>query len=394
MGGKFVLQQIPASYPRVFDGYYHVVPLRQHDRLPIEASTAGHWLRLRLGQAGDLPARTIEVSGPQVEGGATQLVTRAGWQSYYVELCESQARSIRIAVEDSPDSHDLQLGLASLAVVDATWRTRELAAVESRANHFAAAMAAHREIDAAAQPSSTNKDAGYLESVRSAWEEFGRTDPLYYILTNTSKQGNRWDPDEFFEKGRSEIDGALDAVDSLEVPTPRRRAVDFGCGVGRLAQALARHFDEVYGVDIARSMIDGANRVNLYPDRVYYRQADDGHLRLFPDNSFDFVYTGIVLQHMRPHFARQYLAEFLRILAPGGVLMFQMPSHPPLTPGGLWLRLLPEQMRMRYLRRAWILPEQMEFHWIGRRSVVRTLGTIGGCVRGILPDHSTDGPTS
>jgi SAM-dependent methyltransferase len=287
---------------------------------------------------------------------------------------------------------DLQLGLVSLAVVDDAWRARELAEPPSRAAFFAEAMAAHHQ-SAAANAVTSSEPSGYLASVRGAWEQFGRSDPLYYILTSESKKGNRWDPDDFFAHGRRNIDAALDAIDSLGASTPRRRALDFGCGVGRLTQALARHFDEVHGVDIARSMIDGADRVNSFPDRAFYHQVDAGHLGLFPADSFDFVYTDIVLQHMRPQFAARYLAEFLRILAPGGVLLFQLPSHPPLSPRGLLLRCLPEQARMRYLRRTWILPEQMEFHWMPRKAVVRALEQSGGVVRAVLPDQSAAGPT-
>ena len=39
-------------------------------------------------------------------------------------------------------------------------------------------------------------------------------------------------------------------------PAARRSALDFGCGIGRLSQALAEHFDQVYGVDISPKMIE------------------------------------------------------------------------------------------------------------------------------------------
>lgn len=51
------------------------------------------------------------------------------------------------------------------------------------------------------------------------------------------------------------------------------------------------------------------------------------HLRLFDAGSFAFIISNIVLQHVQPSLATEYLREFLRILAPGGVLIFQLPSH-------------------------------------------------------------------
>jgi SAM-dependent methyltransferase len=54
--------------------------------------------------------------------------------------------------------------------------------------------------------------------------------------------------------------------------------------------------------------------------------ADD--LRLFPDNSFDLVYSNIVLQHMEPRYSESYIGEFIRVLKPGGMTYFQLPAEP------------------------------------------------------------------
>ena len=48
---------------------------------------------------------------------------------------------------------------------------------------------------------------------------------------------------------------------------------------------------------------------------------------IFDDNSFDFIYSYVVLQHMRPDYALSYLREFVRVLAPGGVMAFQLPCR-------------------------------------------------------------------
>jgi ubiquinone/menaquinone biosynthesis C-methylase UbiE len=106
-----------------------------------------------------------------------------------------------------------------------------------------------------------------------------------------------------------------------------RRALDFGCGVGRLTHALAKYFEEVCGVDLAPSMIRLANQYNRYPSRCKFYLNDQLDLQLFTGRSFDFIYTIITLQHMKPEYAKTYLKEFLRLLAPHGILVFQMPSE-------------------------------------------------------------------
>jgi SAM-dependent methyltransferase len=106
------------------------------------------------------------------------------------------------------------------------------------------------------------------------------------------------------------------------------RALDFGCGVGRLTRPLADHFDEVVGVDIAPTMIDLARR--YHADRPSCRfevnQAED--LARFPSATFDLVLSLIVLQHVPPATAVRYLRELCRLVTPGGVLAVQVPARP------------------------------------------------------------------
>jgi SAM-dependent methyltransferase len=140
-------------------------------------------------------------------------------------------------------------------------------------------------------------------------------------------RGRRWDLKAFFETGRREISLLMYQLKQLEhLPTPGR-AFDFGCGVGRLSQALAAHFADVVGVDISPTMIELAERLNRHRGTVRYVLNQSPLLAVLPSESFDFVYSDIVLQHLDPDAARQYVSEFLRVLAPGGTLVFQLPSH-------------------------------------------------------------------
>jgi SAM-dependent methyltransferase len=101
-----------------------------------------------------------------------------------------------------------------------------------------------------------------LPALRRHWDAFGKSDPLWAILTAPDKKGNRWSIDEFLATGRDQIAALIGYLDSHGLATRRRRALDFGCGAGRLTHALADHFDEVIGVDIAPSMIDIARRLH------------------------------------------------------------------------------------------------------------------------------------
>ncbi|GAC1441506.1 MAG: hypothetical protein NVSMB51_21670 [Solirubrobacteraceae bacterium] len=165
-----------------------------------------------------------------------------------------------------------------------------------------------------------------LEQLQDHWEAFGRTDPLWAILTDPDKRGNGWELEEFLATGRQEIAQAMAMLERDEVRFERRRALDFGCGVGRLTQALAEHFEQCDGVDIARSMVERARQLNRFGERVAYHLNEAADLSLFADASFDFVLSLIVLQHMEPRYMEDYLLEFMRVLRPGGVALLQIPA--------------------------------------------------------------------
>jgi 2-polyprenyl-3-methyl-5-hydroxy-6-metoxy-1,4-benzoquinol methylase len=115
-------------------------------------------------------------------------------------------------------------------------------------------------------------------------------------------------------------------AESFRPLAEKKSALDFGCGVGRLTEALASHFDRVCGVDISPAMIQHARNYKK-SGRSEYLLNETGDLRQFAGGRFDFVYSSITLQHMPARFATRYMVEFLRVLKPGGLLVFQLPSR-------------------------------------------------------------------
>jgi SAM-dependent methyltransferase len=167
-----------------------------------------------------------------------------------------------------------------------------------------------------------------LGELQKNWNQLGMSDPMWAVLTFPGKENNQWEPDAFFETGRVEVAGLLRRAEALGMPKLRRTALDFGCGVGRLTQALADQFAHSTGVDIAPSMIAAARRLNRHGDRCVYQVNDTEDLSRFPAGGMDMVLSRIVLQHMRPEYSMKYMGEFVRVLAPGGLAVFQIPSRP------------------------------------------------------------------
>lgn len=166
-----------------------------------------------------------------------------------------------------------------------------------------------------------------LRTLERVWHGLGRRDPYWAALTHADKKGGGWSEDEFFRTGEQEISAMLDRAGARGWPALGGRALDFGCGAGRLTQALAARFDQVDGVDISRSMLAEAHRHNRYPERCRYHHNTAPNLGAFEDGAFDFVYSTLTLQHVPPEYARRYVSELVRVLAPRQLLVFQLPSH-------------------------------------------------------------------
>jgi ubiquinone/menaquinone biosynthesis C-methylase UbiE len=215
------------------------------------------------------------------------------------------------------------------------------------------------------------------------WDEQARTDPMWAILTDPEKRGRRWDPEEFFSSGVREIEIVMERAERLGLPVSRRRALDFGCGVGRLTQPLADYFDEVRGVDISPIMLEQARQFNRKGDRCQYVWNSAPNLRIFPDESFDFIYSRITLQHVPPRRVESYLKEFLRVLAAGGLLLFQLPSR-PVRP----YRRIAALMANRFVRTLNLMqvPFAMYMNGISRDRVVALLESHGGKVIEVEPN--------
>jgi SAM-dependent methyltransferase len=214
-----------------------------------------------------------------------------------------------------------------------------------------------------------------LDKLKNTWEGLAGRDALSAILTDDSKTGGKWDVAEFMATGDAEIETVLSHLAAIgHLPDFSGTALDFGCGVGRLTQALARRFVSCVGVDISQQMIQQAQALNQYPHCSYVASSS---ARLpFDDASFAFLYSNIVLQHVPRALAKNYLREFVRVLAPAGVLVFGVQDSfagPDLSSRLVRVRhVLHLRSRIRVaLKRG---TGDMQMHCLPERIVRRALG--------------------
>lgn len=174
---------------------------------------------------------------------------------------------------------------------------------------------------------SSAMDSSRFTTLAKNWEVFGRRDPLFGVLSDPTKQHGRWGQEEFFESGRAHVAKLFRVLDEHGVHVQGGRALDFGCGVGRLTRPIAERFTHTVGVDVAKSMVAIARQHNTLGARCEFVVNPHPDLRAFPSASVDFVHSCLVLQHIPPDVSPSYISEFLRILRPGGLAVFQAPAQ-------------------------------------------------------------------
>jgi SAM-dependent methyltransferase len=170
-----------------------------------------------------------------------------------------------------------------------------------------------------------------MQRQRRDWDEIGNLDGLWAILSDPEKRHGAWDVDEFLQTGPREIDAVLRRAGQWRVPVGHGRALDFGCGVGRVTGALRAHFDTCLGLDISDAMVSHARRLHPDMEPAAFLTLAEAPLPRISDQAFDFIYCSLVLQHMRDRrVIEATLIDFTRLLNKGGLLVFQLPSAIPL----------------------------------------------------------------
>lgn len=214
------------------------------------------------------------------------------------------------------------------------------------------------------------------------WNELAQLDPYWAILTAADKRFGGWDNNEFFDIGTVEVAALMKRVERLGHSQQRERALDFGCGLGRITHTLAQHFDESVGVDISEDMVRRAQELNVDAPGASFVVNVASDLARFDDAGFDLVFSSIVLQHVpdRPTI-KSYIAEFCRVTRPGGLVMFQLPSHIPAIYRTQWWRRLYAGLRRLgvgapFLHwRLRLVPIAMSY--IPEPEIVRLVGSVG-----------------
>jgi SAM-dependent methyltransferase len=165
------------------------------------------------------------------------------------------------------------------------------------------------------------------EWMRADWNRRAREDAHYYVAFGRREQ-------ERAEFEASATDVVRDLSRELRrLGRPRdhmsMRALEIGCGPGRVMLPMSRRFREIHGIDVSDEMIRQARERLGQSPNAHARVNNGLDLGGFDDESFDFVYSYAVFQHIPSReVVLNYLREAWRVLRPGGLVRFQVNGLP------------------------------------------------------------------
>jgi SAM-dependent methyltransferase len=143
------------------------------------------------------------------------------------------------------------------------------------------------------------------------WDERARQNALFYICTTAAESR-----EAFEESGRRELEEQV--LRGISIPA-NAVAVEIGCGIGRLARALAPRVARLYAGDVSDEMLSRARDFCAGAPNIEFLRFD-GSLSGVPSSCADFVYSHLVFQHVpRLKFIRAYVREAHRVLKVGGI---------------------------------------------------------------------------
>jgi SAM-dependent methyltransferase len=163
--------------------------------------------------------------------------------------------------------------------------------------------------------------------MRADWNARAREDAHYYVAFGAREQD-----EAAFEATAAEAVRAIESELKRFGPTAdtrTMRALEIGCGPGRLIKPLSRRFAEIYGIDVSDEMIRLARERLRDTHNAHVEATSGATLDRFADESIDFIYSYAVFQHIPSRdVVLSYLREVRRVLKPGGVFRAQFNGLP------------------------------------------------------------------
>lgn len=139
------------------------------------------------------------------------------------------------------------------------------------------------------------------------------------LATRAAISGNPFKESSYFEQAEMSLDRHWNHyIEPIVGTRTYDLAVDLAVGWGRNTEMLRRICNKVVGVDINQESIDYCEERFKDVDKVSFIKTDGAQLKGIEDNSVDLMYCFDAMVHFQPEVVDSYVAEFARVLKPGG----------------------------------------------------------------------------
>jgi 2-polyprenyl-3-methyl-5-hydroxy-6-metoxy-1,4-benzoquinol methylase len=134
--------------------------------------------------------------------------------------------------------------------------------------------------------------------------------------------------DRLYERGRRWVGNLGERIQTRTGCTiDSRRALDFGCGVGRIALPLAERCEHVYGLDVSPAVLREADRMAKHLNLTNVEWLDASAVDQLA-GSYDLLLSFYVFQHIPSREGERIFAKLVQGLRPGGVAAVHFTIRP------------------------------------------------------------------
>lgn len=230
---------------------------------------------------------------------------------------------------------------------------------------------------------SPDKLARLFAHVDRSWESLGTAQPFWSVITDDGFISERLTAEriaEFYRSGEGEFRNFLAALARAGISLSQKTTcLEYGCGLGRLTQQLARQFPRTIGVDISTAHLELAEK---HAGIAGLKGIEWVHLQNLSDlgklPEVDVIYSLIVLQHNPPPVIEAIIGTFARILKPGGVAYFQVPTY-----------RRGYQFQLDAYLEEWESRDGMEMHVFPQERVFKLFAEAGAVPLSVIEDGCT-----
>jgi SAM-dependent methyltransferase len=170
-----------------------------------------------------------------------------------------------------------------------------------------------------------------FKHIQDTWSYLGETEPHWSVLASEQFLQSKINTTKelFYNSGQANVLQLFKTLERNGLDTTAfKSCLEYGCGLGRVTRWLSEKFETVFGYDISKAHLQGAEH---YLQSQGIGNVNLRHVREVKDiknlPKVDLIYSVIVLQHNPPPIISVIVKEMVKALNFGGVAYFQVPTY-------------------------------------------------------------------